>query len=60
MAVKALTKRKAIRPQLRSGVLDRYEFKDPAMKAWVAKLLDSFTDEEAKTLAKVARRKSAR
>jgi|GEM_PF-2954033 hypothetical protein len=59
MAVKVLAKGKTSPPHPRSKVLDKYDFKDPAMKAWVAKLLDSFTDKEAEALAKVIRRKSA-
>jgi len=33
-------------------VLEEYRFKDPTMKAWLARLIDSFTDEEALALAK--------
>ncbi|GEM86700.1 hypothetical protein MGR01S_13250 [Meiothermus granaticius NBRC 107808] len=60
MAIKASLKSKTALPYPRSRVLKEYKFKDPAMKAWVAKLLDSFTDQEAEALAKGTRRKSSR
>lgn len=55
MAAKAIAKVKTKLTQPRSRVLDKYDFKDPAMKAWVAELIDSFTEEEAKSLAKIER-----
>lgn len=52
MAVRARVKNKIAPPHPRSRVLEGYRFKDPAMKAWLARLIDSFTDEEAVALAK--------
>ncbi|PZA05737.1 MULTISPECIES: hypothetical protein [unclassified Meiothermus] len=60
MAVKALAKSKIAPPTPRSRALDQYEFKDPAMKAWLARLVDSFTDEEAEALAKALNKANRR
>jgi len=64
MAVKVLAKNNIAPSRPRSRVLEEYKFKDPDMKAWLAKLIDSFTDEEAEALAKAVsktnRRKTSR